>query len=512
MSSVLIALVLAASEPRDEAPRLPTAPVSVLAQGAEPGAHAELAFDGPAGWMFAPDRPAQSPQPVDEARAAFERAEELARTGRYADARLAYQRVTERFPDSVVAKEAKERSKPSAFLGWADVVRNGPSKNRVDVVLLGDGYELEHLKAFDKLAGDIPPLFERQETFREYYAYFNFLRGACLSADSGVDGFGREYDTALNGHTTGTFAGHVAVDGEVVRRVLGKIPDTDGLAIVFVKTGVLGTGGGGIATIGGREVRTVIHEFGHAFGGLGDEYQTAQSHAQGSGPVHGAPNVSGTEDPKAVPWAHWLAAKHPGVGLYEGASGRPKGAWRPTSTGCVMDSAEAFCVVCREQLVRSIYAIVDPIDACTPEPMKRGSAASLALGEAGLEFKVEVLRPSTHAIEVRWWVLPEGALPKSGEGASRTDDEGVASGGERARRGPLTPIAERPAQEVLANTAGKHAFRLQRSDLKPGRYRVICRAKDATKLRGERFPWVLSDPEGLLESERAWWVEVRESR
>ena len=459
--------------------------------------------------VLAIDRPVQLPTPVDEARAAFDKAEELARAGRYSDARAAYQRVAERFPDSKVAKEARERSKPSAFLGWADVVRNGPSKNRVDVVLLGDGYELEHMKAFDKLAGDIPPLFERQETFREYYAYFNFLRGACLSADSGVDGFGREYDTALNGHTTGTFAGHVAIDRELVEKVLARIPDTDGLAIVFVKTGVLGTGGGGIATIGGREVRTVIHEFGHAFGGLGDEYQTAQSHAQGSGPVREAPNVAGTDDPKSVPWKHWLAAKHPGVGLYEGASGRPKGAWRPTSTGCVMDSSEAFCVVCREQLARSIYAIVDPIDACSPDPMKRGSAKSLALGEEGLEFRVDVLEPRTHALEVRWWVLPEGALPKSGDGASRTDDDGVAGDADRTKRGPLAPIDAKPAQEVLASSTGKHVFRMQRSDWKPGRYRVICRAKDATKLRGERFPWVLDDPEGLLESERAWWVELR---
>ena len=52
-----------------------------------------------------------------------------------------------------------------------------------------------------------------------------------------------------------------------------------------------------------------------------------------------------------------------------------------------MDSSEAFCVVCREQLVRSIYAIVDPIDACSPEPMKRGSAKSLALGEEGHEVR-----------------------------------------------------------------------------------------------------------------------------
>jgi hypothetical protein len=37
---------------------------------------------------------------------------------------------------------------------------------------------------------------------------------------------------------------------------------------------------------------------------------------------------------------------------------------------------------------------------------------------------------------------------------------------------------------------------------------VICRVKDTTKLRGEKWPWVLKDELGLLESERAWWIEV----
>lgn len=447
--------------------------------------------------------------PGDDARAAFERAEELARLGRYSDARAAYKRVADLFEGTKEARDAAERCKPSAYLGWADVVRHGPSRNRVDVVLLGDGYELEHMKAFDKLAEDVPPLFERQEPFREYFDCFNFVRGALLSADSGVDGFGREYDTALNARTTGTFAGHVAVDGELVRRVLHRIPDSDDLAIVFVKTGVLGTGGGGIATIGGREVRTVIHEFGHAFAGLGDEYQSAQSHAQGSGPVRECVNVSATEERASVPWRHWLEARHPGVGVYEGASGRPKGAWRPTSTGCVMESSEAFCIVCREALVLRVYSIVDPIETCSPDPMRRGSGASLELGESGLEFRVEALQPRTHALEARWWVLPEAALPKSGDGASNTDEEGLAGPAERTKRGPLPSIEARPAQEVLASASGKHVFRMQRSDWKPGRYRVVCRVKDATKLRGERFPWVLSDSGGLLESERAWWVELR---
>jgi hypothetical protein len=452
--------------------------------------------------------PAPRAAPVEVAPTELEKIEAIVRDGRYAEARTRYAKLAKDAPGTPEGIEAAERSQPSAYLGWADVVRRGPSKNRVDVVLLGDGYELEHLKAFDKLAADVPPLFDRVEPFREYAQYVNFLRAVMLSKDAGVDGFGREYDTALDGHTEATFAGHVAVDHGKVLRALAKIPDTDRLAIVFVKNGVLGTGGGGVATIGGREVKTVVHEFGHAFGWLADEYETAQSHEQGTGPVRDAANVSSTDDPAKVPWSHWLKAKHPGVGIYEGAAGRVHGAWRPTTTGCVMSDADTFCVVCREALVLRIYSIVDPIESCTPAPIRQGSKAALELGDGGLAFEVDVMRPATHPLEVSWYLLPSTSLPRSGDGASTRDDAGVAGPAERARRGPLPEIVGAPVRVVRGNESGVHRFELKRSDVEPGRWRVICRVQDTAKVRGEKWPWVLDDPLGLLASERGWWIDV----
>lgn len=451
--------------------------------------------------------------PGDEAATAFAKAEELARSGRYPEARAEYARVASKWAATPSGIEAARRSQPSAFLGWADVVRNGPSANRIDVVLMGDGYEVEHLKAFDKLAADVPPLFERQETFREYYPYFNFLRAALVSKENGVDGFGRDYDTALGAFTAATFAGHVSVDGAKVASALARIPDSDGQAIVFVKNGVLGTGGGGFAVIGGREVRTVIHEFGHSFGWLGDEYDTAQSHGQASGAVGARANISPTDDPKLVPWAHWLAAKHPGVGVYEGAAGRVKGAWRPTSSGCVMDSSEAFCVVCREALVLRIYSIVDPIDACDPPAIRQGSSESIQVGDEGVTLKVDVLKPSTHALEVSWWVLSEGQLPKSGAGASSNgstqDSAGTAGPKDRTKRGPLRELPGTAKQTARKNNTGSHSFQLTRTELGPGRHRVVCRVRDTTIVKNEKWPWVLDDPLDLLASERGWWLEVK---
>src|SRR5881628_2232555 len=90
----------------------------------------------------------QSPvSPEDQARAQLEKAEELVRGGRYVEARAQYGRIAADFADTQAGREAALRTQASAFLGWADVVRHGPSRNRVDVVVMADGWELDHLKS-----------------------------------------------------------------------------------------------------------------------------------------------------------------------------------------------------------------------------------------------------------------------------------------------------------------------------------------------------------------------------
>jgi hypothetical protein len=435
------------------------------------------------------------------------RAEERAAAGRYAEARRLYERLARAHPDTAEGRTAARRSKPSAYLGAAPIVANGPPANRVDVALMGDGYQLGEMKGFDKLAADIPPLFERQATLREYFSYFNFHRLALVSADNGVDGFGREYDTALDGRTLSTYAGHVGVSAKRVRAMLDDWGEHDSLAIVFVKQGVLGTGGGGFATIGGRNAKTTIHEWGHAFAGLGDEYAT-KTHERGG--VSRRVNVSDTDDPDEVPWAHWIEAGVRGVGVYEGAAGQVRGAWKPTSGGCVMESGEFFCPPCREALVLRIYSIVDPIESCSPLPHPRGHAVHLVLDDPfePLAFEVGVMQPEKHRIEVGWWVLPERAAPLGPQERLERYRPSRAGHTDRRGRGPLPMMPTEPVAYSRGVRSGRHRFRLEPGELEPGRYRVVCRATDTTLLRGERTPWVLADPDDLLVSERAWWVVV----
>ncbi len=446
----------------------------------------------------------------ERARELLTEAEADVEAGRYRAAARTYTKLAESFPDTEAGRVGALRSKPSAYLGASSVVETGPSSNRVDIAILGDGYTLEHQRAFEALAADVPSFFDQQATFREYASYLNFRRYAVVSEDDSVDGFGREERTALGGRTLGTYAGHVGIDPTLVRDVLAQGPEHDGLAIVYVRTGVLGTGSAGIACVGGRSAETTIHEWGHAFARLGDEYST-NTHERGA--VSRRPNVSPTDDPLEVPWAHWIAARVAGVGVYEGASGQVRDAWKPTASGCVMLDGEFFCPPCREALVLRIYSLVDPIERVNYPAIPRTHAATIDV-EDSFAFEVDVMQPATHNLEVRWWVLPEHAAPRD----PRDIDERYALPGseslaaDRRGRGPLDPIREKPAKYSRANRTGRHEFVVRASELDPGRYRVVCRAIDTTLLRGAKHPWVLKDEFGLLESERAWWIRIPDSR
>jgi len=249
----------------------------------------------------------------------------------------------------------------------------------------------------------------------------------------------------------------------------------------------------------------VIHEWGHAFGGLADEYST---HTHKRGAVRNAVTVSASEDPDEVPWRHWLEARHPTVGIHEGAAGQPMRAWRPTASGCLMNDAEVFCPVCREALVLRIYSIVDPIDAVEPRAPPPGIREPILLWKDPVEIRVRTMRPATHDLDVSFWIEPAAKYPVTGIDAGTRAVKAMTLP-DRTRRGPLPPRVERPTKRMGAGKDGVAVLRLSRQDLEPGQYRITCRVRDTTELRGERFPWVLKDERGLLESERIWWLEVR---
>ena len=100
--------------------------------------------------------------------------------------------------------------------------------------------------------------------------------------------------------------------------------------------------------------QVLVHEFGHSYGGLGDEYEygDASESMYPADTEPWEPNLTTKVDFERK-WADMLPDPTGRVGLYEGGGYQSKGVWRP-SKDCRMktNEAENFCPVCHRAIVR----------------------------------------------------------------------------------------------------------------------------------------------------------------
>lgn len=115
--------------------------------------------------------------------------------------------------------------------------------------------------------------------------------------------------------------------------------------------------------------RLVYHELiGHGLGLLGDEYVTEEEQISEQEkrdivsfqPYGSFLNLSLTDDPKAVPWAHLIGhPRYPEVGVFAGGYRYRKGVWNSASDQNIMNGSyvSTFNPVCRELIVRRILTL-----------------------------------------------------------------------------------------------------------------------------------------------------------
>lgn len=504
--------------------------------------------------LAAQDAPAPPAAPLSDADAKVARAEldeavALQERRQYAAARKKLVAWLARWPgaDPAWRTEAEDRSEDNAFLGLECIHRGGPSENRIDVELMGDGYLLTQQDTFRKHAEAQLKEFWREPLYDEYGAYLNVWRFDLASKEEGVDEVARpapegdagrrrkrplkEYSTALDCQAAGP-QNQVWADPEMVFRWRKYLKESDGLSICFAKKGELGMGGMGIATTGRRVA--VVHEFGHAFVGLLDEYAVNPGSPPGRVAARNAISGKGPKEPpdvERVPWRHWLDAKNPEVGVFLGGATFQEGVFRPAAS-CAMNAGGggSYCWVCREAGVLKLYEYVNPVDEATPASPR----VTLASG-ATATFSVVPLAPKSHRLSTEWFlervrtrVVTDDDEEDDGRGAGPVapaapppEAPPVAHTPDGWSRGPLrgherhaNPWPPGPPNGEPVDAKEKAEGRSYRSTvtlekLTVGRYRLTARVRDDAQVPGYRFPWVLRDPVKLLEERRTWEIEVR---
>ena len=289
------------------------------------------------------------------------------------------------------------------------LVTTGASKNRVDMVFLGDGYLAWELQSTytSQILGFVGYLFDGTiltQPFGRYQSYFNVFAIDVVSASSGADDphHGIFRDTAL--HASYRYDGAtdrlLYLDEALARHIETETLSGTGIGaemrFVAVNDSTYGGGGGYYAAYAGGNAQAweiALHEVGHSFAGLADEYGQAEAvSAAESEPLQ--PNV--TRDPSGSKWAPWIGYDQPGVGVigaYEGGLYYDKGIYRPSLDSKMRSLGQPFDAVAREQFIRRFYDFVDPLDSYTDNTVALYNPTSVS---------VDVIDPAI--IEVDWTV------------------------------------------------------------------------------------------------------------
>jgi hypothetical protein len=213
-----------------------------------------------------------------------------------------------------------DSSKPSSAGALIEIEKNGESAEKVDFLLLGDGYTTSELSKFEKDARRLTELLFQVSPFRERRNDFNVWALAPASAESGISrpsgGIHRRSPLGTTYDAFGSERYVLTFDNRAFRDVASFAPYE--FVEIVVNNETYGGGGilglyGTVAADSAEAPYVFVHEFAHHFAGLADEYYTS--------PVAYAPvavrtepwepNVTALLDPQKLKWRDLVGGETP---------------------------------------------------------------------------------------------------------------------------------------------------------------------------------------------------------
>ncbi len=305
------------------------------------------------------------------------------------------------------------------------ILTNGPTANRLNVVVLSEGYTTDQMARFLADATNAVNALLAHQPFEEYRSYFNAFAIPVPSNEPGSDhpSYAVYHDTYFNSSYDALSDYLITIppnvqdndynhgQGKVDALLQAFMPECD-LSVLLVNDPIPGGSDGngktavvavGVSLSGMSDI--LAHETGHVLAGLGDEYET---------PYPGFPDI---EEPNTtretrrefIKWNAWISTNTPVptpptfqyssvIGLFEGAHYHTTNWYRP-KLDCAMRSVSVpFCEVCSEALVLALYQRIRPVDGFTP------AATNLSVATTqSVTFSLNTIQPATHGLNVQWF-------------------------------------------------------------------------------------------------------------
>jgi hypothetical protein len=213
------------------------------------------------------------------------------------------------------ADPAIDRAGPPANVKVWAVIKNGEPRDKVDLLLMGDGYAAAEMEKWHSDARRLADILFAASPFKERRSDFNVWAVDTPAEESGVsrpsDNIYRRSPLRAAYDAFGSERYVLTFDNKRMREAASAAP----YEFIEIIVNDRKYGGGGIfnlyATVSADNAFTpyvFVHEFGHHFAGLADEYYTSDVayEASAARPEPWEPNA--TADPQAAKWRGLIAA------------------------------------------------------------------------------------------------------------------------------------------------------------------------------------------------------------
>lgn len=266
----------------------------------------------------------------------------------------------------------------------------------LDIAIIGDGYQQAELADFATHANAVLEAFVATAPYANFASRLNLYRIDVPSAESGasfdcsstatIEGCRDDIrDTAFGSIFPLRFAEITGRKGlwdvpvfqlkqwELYRAAAGVPYDAIVVLVNTKKFGGFGLYHASLTALDPDTPQGGLHEFGHAFALLADEYTNAASPCQSYALTPDFANMASSATEAAnVKWSQWLTPGVPlptpddfadkdAVGLFRGVGGGCADLYRPRRHCMMRKWGEAVCPVCAEQMVRRILEVSDPL-------------------------------------------------------------------------------------------------------------------------------------------------------
>ena len=243
------------------------------------------------------------------------------------------------------------------------VLKNsGNPKENLDILILADAYTASEQGKFDKVAADLSNRWLNRSPWNRFKNNIS-VRTAFIASDT--NSVGDERDTVNIKHTVlGSRFGWLDSDRYLINNSIFKQMDYIGTIpadIIVVAVNTREYGGGGvyneITTISADHpsaLELILHEAGHSFVGLADEYFCDYEDMENyfnTSIEPWQPNVTTLKEFEKK----WKNSYEQGTtGLHEGAAYHTRGMYRSSENCLMRELSVPFCKVCEGELEKSI--------------------------------------------------------------------------------------------------------------------------------------------------------------